>query len=460
MAWLDDGTVVYGTARATPSLRSVPASGGESSVLWERTREAGLYPVPLPGNRGVLFARCTAANASACDVWAVRFGGDTGRLVLAGALFGQYSPTGHLVFAQEGRLFAMEFDAEKLETRGPQLPLADSVATALGATISLSQSGTLVMLHGATAVDGPHQMVWVDRTGRETPVDTAWKFELTRNANNHGWALSPDGKQLAIGLFTDAGDDIWIKHLPRGPLSRVSFDPAPDFRPRWTPGGRTVTFVSSRVPGGMYVRRADAAGEDSLIVEGPFDEAGYTPDGRWIVFRHGAAGSVAGGRDITGMQVGRDTTPIGVLVTPYDEDAASVSPDGKWLAYQSDETGRKEIFIGSFPNTRQFKRQVSNGGGNGPLWSRDGRELFFVSADKHMMAARLSPGTPITVGEPAALFRVPDALLAVESLFYTPWDVAPDGRFIMARLRSEANSATTIVVAESWLAELKAKMRR
>jgi hypothetical protein len=117
-------------------------------------------------------------------------------------------------------------------------------------------------------------------------------------------------------------------------------------------------------------------------------------------------------------------------------------------------------FIRTVGRSGAGPRQVSNGGGNGPLWSRDGRELFFVSADKHMMAARLSPGTPITVGEPVALFRVPDALLAVESLFYTPWDVAPDGRFIMARLRSEANSATTIVVAESWLAELKAKMRR
>jgi hypothetical protein len=115
------------------------------------------------------------------------------------------------------------------------------------------------------------------------------------------------------------------------------------------------------------------------------------------------------------------------------------------------------VFIRSFPNTDSFKRQVSNGGGVAPLWSRDGRELFYVSETKQMMAARMSAGSPLTVGDPQTLFRVPDELLAVEAFFYTPWDVAPDGRFIMARTRLDAAGAATIIVAENWLTELRQK---
>jgi hypothetical protein len=152
---------------------------------------------------------------------------------------------------------------------------------------------------------------------------------------------------------------------------------------------------------------------------------------------------------------------VNLIATPFDEEAVALSPNGKWIAYQSDETGRTEVFIRSFPNTETVKRPVSNGGGAAPVWSRDGRELFFLSFDRNMMAARISDGPPITVGNPTVLFHVPDELLAVEYEYYAPWDIAPDGRFVMPRLRQvKSASASTVVVAENWLTELKARMKR
>jgi Tol biopolymer transport system component len=184
-------------------------------------------------------------------------------------------------------------------------------------------------------------------------------------------------------------------------------------------------------------------------------------DGAWLVFREGANGSVRGGRDIRAQRLTGDTTTIPLIVTPFDEDAIALSPDSKWIAYQSDETGTTELFVRSFPNIDGFKRQVSNGGGAAPVWSRNGRELFFLSGSKDMMAAKVTAGTSPTVGTATVLFHVPDDLLKVEYLYYTPWDVMPDGRFIMARMvKTGEPGRSVVIVAENWLTELKARLKR
>ena len=261
-------------------------------------------------------------------------------------------------------------------------------------------------------------------------------------------------------MATDAGDNIWVKELPRGPLSRVSYDPNPDFRPRWTADGRAILFPSLRAVPGVYQHRADGAGKDSLLLSGVIDEAALSPNGKWLVFREGSSDAGPGGRDIKGMRLGADTARVSVITTSFDEEAIALSPNGQWIAYQSDETGRTEVFVRSFPNTDSLKRQVSNGGGAAPLWSHDGRELFYLSAGKDMMAARVSTGTSTSVTRSVTLFHVPDELLGVDYLFYTPWDVAADGRFIMARLRRRESAGSTVVIAENWLTELKARMKR
>ena len=262
-----------------------------------------------------------------------------------------------------------------------------------------------------------------------------------------------------IGLNTTSGDDIWIKALPRGPLSRITHGSSSEQRPQWSPDGSHVLFVEDA---GVGVRRADGTGPDSLLYRGYVNEAALTPDGRWLVFRSGALGAVTGGRDIYGIRIGVDTAPVPVLVTPYDENAFVFSPDGRWMAYESDETGRREIFVRPFPNTREAKIQISDAGGVGPRWSRDGRELYFTSLDNDLMSAPVRSGATLSVGEPVHLFALPPAMRDLVTSWYTSWDVTSDGRFIMVRdaARSDEGSELPLIVVENWFEELKTKVPR
>lgn len=227
------------------------------------------------------------------------------------------------------------------------------------------------------------------------------------------------------------------------------------------PDGETIVYGSFQGTTGLFRRRADATGRDSQLVRGFVSEVEVSPDGQVLVMRMGGQGQIAGGRDLAWLRLGQDSVPQPLLQTPFDEMAPMLSPDGRFLAYQSDETGTTEIFLRRFPGVDSFKRQVSNGGGVAPLWSRDGRELFYLGRDSQMVAVRVADGTPPTIGEPVPLFRVPNELLQVEAAFHTPWDVTRDGRFIMARRRTllEATGAPQ-VVAENWLTELAARVPR
>jgi serine/threonine-protein kinase len=301
-------------------------------------------------------------------------------------------------------------------------------------------------------------MVWVDRSGRETPVDSTWTFRVTQTAGNYGWSVSADGSRLAIGLNTPAGDDIWMKPLPRGPATRVTYSTGSDVRPRWSADGRSVTFLSDSA---FWKRRADGTGTDSLLWQGVLDEGLVSPDGRWLVFRLGATASTSGGRDIYGFRPGVDTALVPLVVTPYDEMAVALSPDGRWLAYQSDETGRIEVFIRPFPNTGDAKVRVSSDGGTGAIWARNGRELFYLRGDNTMMATTVTGNPTLSVGEPLPLFRLPRHLAELDAQWYTPWDIGPDGRFLMVRsVDGGRRNATPLIVVENWLEELKAKVGR
>jgi serine/threonine-protein kinase len=456
IAWLDDGTIVF-AARGSgvfPALRRVPANGGAAEVVEQSDSTGAIDPVALPGGRGVLYTRCNAQLACAVRGSDVRR--RTTREIVPGAGAAQYAPSGHLVYLANGGLVARPFDVDRLEATGEPVLLTDR-ATAF----SLSPSGTLLLVSGATAGGAGFQLVWVDRAGRQTLVDSAWTFRLTNFAANTGWALSPDDTRLAIGLYTDAGDDIWIKPLPRGPASRVTYERAPDFRPRWARDGRSVIFGSQRSLGNVYAHRADGTGTtDTLLaaVDMTVSEVALSPDGRWLLMRTGGAAG-PGGRDIVGVRLGVDTTPVPLVATRFDEEAIAMSPDGRWLAYQSDETGITEVFIRPFPEVDQGKWQVSGGGATAPLWSRDGRELFYLSQSNDMMAVRVSAGAAPVLGPPQALFRVPPEMLQVETAYYTPWDVARDGRFIMARVVETGSAAAgAVVVVENFLEELKAKV--
>jgi eukaryotic-like serine/threonine-protein kinase len=157
-----------------------------------------------------------------------------------------------------------------------------------------------------------------------------------------------------------------------------------------------------------------------------------------------------------------DTALRPLVAAPgYDETAPSLSPDGNWLLYQSDESGRREIYVRPFPDVDQGRVQVSVGGGEAPLWSRNGREIFFLSADRQMMAVSFTAAATPTLTAPRALFTVPPALLGVETAYTTPWDVAADGRFLMMRsIWQTEGSARIPVVVHNLFTELRARLGR
>jgi serine/threonine-protein kinase len=469
IAWLDDGTIVF-VQFGTGVLRRVAESGGPVTDAWRPDTGVANFPTPLPDSRGVLVVKC---RGSMCrvqqDLWVVDLQRGEARELIRGATIGLHAASGHLVYVRrDGATLAAPFDLGSLELRGAPVPMLDSVSVVQGMypLITLSRNGTLVVRTGAVASSIRHTMVWVDRSGAETPVDPAWAFQLTSFGGNAGWALSPDGTRLAISLFTNAGDDIWVKLLPRGPLSRVTYDSAAEYRPRWLPDGRSIGFMSNRSPSSdLFTRNADGTGSDSVALDLPAGiyEGAWSRDGRWVLARTGGVLGQVGARDIVALHVGVDSAPSVAVASPvFDEAAFALSPDARWLAYESNETGRTEVYIRPFPTTDASKTQVSTERGLAPLWSRDGRELFFVNGNREMVVRTVAPGPELRLGEPRVLFPLHPDLYLDDPENYTPYDISADGRrFIMAKLIREARpTATQMVVAEHWFTELRERVRR
>jgi serine/threonine-protein kinase len=313
---------------------------------------------------------------------------------------------------------------------------------------------------GAASGSAPeYRMVWKERDGREVVVDSSWGFRQTSFGDNAGWALSPDGRRVAIGLNTEAGDNIWVKHLPAGPVVRVTFDSASEYRPRWTPDGRAVLFGSNR-PGkpGLFLRAADGTGSDSLVLGADIFEGQLSADGRWLVARGGGQLALVGGRDIVAMRLGLDTVPAPLVATRFDESELALSPDSRWIAYVSDETGRPEVYLRPFPDAASAKHQVTAAGGVAPVWSRNGREIFYITPQRDMVAVpvAMSPDGP-ALGTPHVLFRLDSEIYLAEREYYAPFDVSPDGRrFLMARrVSAEKEETASLFVTLNWFEELR-----
>jgi serine/threonine-protein kinase len=306
---------------------------------------------------------------------------------------------------------------------------------------------------------GLERAVWVTRNGEVTPVDPNWEFAPGRP--EVGLEISPDGTRLAVKMNTDAGEDIWVKELDEGPLSRLSFHPGIDRRPRWSADGRWIYYTSDREGiYNLYRRASDGTGSEELVLDldRPILEMQRTPDERWWVLRLGGESGVTGLRDIVGMRAG-DTVSVPIASEPYDEKAAALSPDGRWIAYESNETGEDEIYVRPFPNAEDGKWQVSTGGGLNPRWSRSGTEIFYVNAEGAMSVAEVSTTSGFRVGLRSSLFDLDELGVAYGSN-YTSWDVAPDGqRFLFVQFGDlDQATASQLVVVENFLQDLGARM--
>jgi serine/threonine-protein kinase len=390
--------------------------------------------------------------------FAVDLGTGEWRRVVDGWL-ARYTPTGHLVYATEGgALMGGRFDPDEATLVGGAVPIVDGAGV-----FALSDDGTLLynfLPAGASELE----LMWVDRSGVARPVSPGWAFDPSPNTGNRSWKLSPDGTRLAVKILTDLGPDIWIKPLPDGPLSRLTFYEGEDRFARWSDDGTTVTFLSDR-GGSMQVwrRRADGTGDAELVLDREtrgLNEGFWAPGGEWLLLRTGGVGGITGGRNIYAMRPGVDTALVPLATTEYDESAVAFSPDGRWMAYQSNETGRREVYVRPFPDVDRGKWQISTGTGRAPIWASSGREIFYLTDDGGIMAATVDPGPPFAVTERRLLFEIgPEYYFANNT---ATWDVAPDDQtFLMARSTGSSTGTDRVfVMVVNFFEELEARVPR
>ncbi len=456
-AWLDDGTLIYPAARQDQLLR-VSANGGQSTVVLADSalRGFGLLNLePLPGARGVLFTPCISGCVTiGLHVLDLRTG--TQKLLLANIVSGWYLPDGYLMYAtRAGTIFGAKFDLDKLEITGPAIPLLEDVrVTAGNAFLAWSSSGNLVYLRGR-GVTTDLEVVRVSRMGVPTIVDSSW------TGGFNSFALSPDGRRLAVGTgLTAGGLSIWLKQLDRGTFGRLSFG-GQDRRPVWSPDGRQVAFIRDSTAGGnVFVRAADGSGGDRLLghLDRQIQEVEWSPDGRWLVVR--TDNGTAGAGDLVGIPLSGDTAAVPLVASPFTELHPAVSPDGAWLAYVSNESGENEVYVRSFPQTAGGRWQVSNGGGSQPRWSSSGKELFYVDVTGRLVSAHVQTRPVFQVTGLESLFSVTDFLL---DDFHQSYAVTPDGTgfYFLRRARTERGAESDrVVLVEHWFSDVAKRMEQ
>jgi dipeptidyl aminopeptidase/acylaminoacyl peptidase len=375
--------------------------------------------------------------------------------------------TGHIVFGTiDGRLMAARFDPRAVRLVGSPVTIAEGVAgSGIGPFYAMTADGTLVY-EGAASASSARELAWVSRDGQVIPVDPGDSFLPAADAS---FRLSPDGGRVALSRQVDGNDDIYVKTLPDGPMSRLTFDAAEDNRPMWSPDGQSIVFRSrqehSENPGGsdhhIWERRADGSGAAQLL----FSEltsalAFWSPDRQWLIVRRGATNDPSG-RDVLALRWGVDSVAVPFVARPgVGEEGPALSRDGRWLAYASDETGRFEIFVEPFPKVEGGGRWlISEAGGVQPVWAHNGHELFFVNpATRELMAAEFTTTpTAFTPTGLRTLFQIPVPLYCCpgNASFY---DVAPgDERFLMARVVDEGRG---LIVVQNLLTELERRIPR
>jgi len=455
--WNRDGVLVFAPA-ATPALYRVSAAGGVPVAVTNLVApKAGhRYPVFLPDNKHFVYSAVGTANDHDDEIFVAALDRPESTSLLKADSPAIYSPSGHLLFVRQDSLFAQAFDAGSLKVSGDPIRIAEQVAAggnALGA--SVSSTGILTYRNGTLAI-GDVQLQWFDRTGRPGEmVGSPGAFI--------GVDISRTGTKLAVHRHDGGGGDIWVFESDKGPMSRLTFDATQDnASPIWSPDGSSIAYSSLRNgKHGIYKRSAAGTGGEEMLVE-PSDEfptpMGWSPDGKYLVY------TVRGrttAEDIWALPLTGDRKPVPLVVAPRTQSLPQVSPDGKWLAYLSDESGRTEFYVTTFP-TGEGRWQITNGSSNLSLrWRGDSKELYYIPLGqaRELVALPISPeGSTFKWGTPQKLFD--SGYVGTPHPGgggYHDYAVSPDGkRFMMPRPNAplpQTNLPINVVL--NWTALLK-----
>ena len=452
-SWGPGNSIVFGGD--DPGLSRVSAEGGMAERLTspDPKREAAYHSLPswLPNGKAVLFTVMKYNWDMQPRLALVDLNTREWLVLLPNAADAKYVSTGHLVFLRQGTLMAVRFDANTLKVIGQPFPVVDNVMQAIipwgsnntsAGQFDISESGSLVFAAGGVLPDLQNSLVWVDHRGSEEPV-TALRFPFQAPC------LSPDGRRIAY--VTQAQDwQVFVYDLETGTNSQLTHE-GMSSRVIWTRDGRQVVFLWFVGPGiNLFSQPYDGSSPMERLTTSDHDHypASWTPDGRTLALVDMHSG---GQYDIALLETGSGRVrPF--LNSPFTETFPEISPDGRWIAYVSDESGRAEVFVQSFPGPGS-KHQVSSQGGVQPLWAKDGKQLYFRWRDQ-VWAADVRTESGFSTGKPRLLFERPG---------YSPghptrsYDLSLDGqRFLMVKQEQRTPAPVTeMTLVQNWFEELK-----
>ncbi len=449
--WMVDGTIVFNPDWAG-RLQRVPVSGGKMEMLLPENLAQGdawqWWPEALPGG-DILFTLKSGEGAGEGSITLLSMKTGKWKTMIEKAEYAHYSPSGHLVYLQNGTILAVPFDLHKEELTGAPVPVLQGVQYqfANSAQFSIARNGTLAYISGPP-LGLQNTLVSVDRTGRETPL----------RAPPRGYedlSVSPNGKLVALTVIGEQQWNIWIFDIQQGTMSRLTFE-GDNRDPIWSADGKRVIYSSTRNgrKGVFWKPVGGPGGEEELLDTSaqPFPSA-VSVDGRSLIY------DVSGWVESAGVYV----LPLQGERKPrllFKERSAgneAISPDGKWLAYESPESGRNEVYVRGF-DSGTGKWQVSTDGGTHPSWSADGRELFFratirrTGAGVSLMSVTVSAGSEFTASPPRLLF----SFSYIQSGH--DYGVMPDGQhFICIKEPESETKAMQVNVVLNWASELDKK---
>ena len=458
--WAPNDTI-YFAADPPRGLMKVSAAGGTAQPVTKldtNNRETDhRFPELLPGGKALLFTVRNADQPSFDEAGIAVLSLQTGerRILVKSGTHPHYASTGHLVFLRAGTLLAVPFDLNKLEVKGTPVPVVENIVEnpRVGAgQFDISKDGALAYIPGGVSF-GEHELVLVDHAG-------AARSLTAKKRAYEDFTISPDGRFLATTIEGPV-TDTWIHDIARDTDKRFTFG-VEHRDPAWTPDGKWLTYSGYKDGKyGVFRKAVDGSGPEELLVArgNPMFAWFWSPDGATLVF---AELTPDHGGDFSMLRLDGDRQPRPLLQTRFDEDWVSFSPDGRWIAYSTNESGRYEVYVASFPDPGS-KVRISTEGGGHPLWAPNGSELYYrespsttMRALAHhvkVMAVPIQTKPELKAGQPHLLFSGPYFDSGHD------WAITPDGKgFILIKESPSEAGPRELQVILNWFEELKRRV--